>query len=137
MQTRKLPYLLGIIKWINTFTFLMWTSSLMTRAGLFDESINGYVSLAISFILTQIIFTFVVGNLLENKFGRENLIENNKIFKIISIGVMLSIAFYILFIRKEVKSFLFIITLVIIFSVVMRFMSKVRGGKVQPKREEF
>jgi hypothetical protein len=138
MQTKKLPYLLGLIKWINTFTFLMWISSLLTRASMFDDSINIYVSLAISFILTQIVFTFGFGRLLEKKFGRENLIDNNKIFKIISMGAMVSIAFYILLIRKEVKIFLFILGFVVIFSIVMGLISKARvKSKVQMKKGGF
>jgi hypothetical protein len=138
MQNKKLPYLLGVIKWINTFTFLMWISTLLTRVRMFDDSINIYISLAMSFILTQIIFTFGIGRLLEKKFGRENLIDNNKTFKIISMSTMVSIAFYVILIRKEAKMFLFIIGFVVIFSIVMGVISKARlRSKVQTKKGGF
>jgi hypothetical protein len=124
MESKRLPYLLGLIKWVNTFSLLRWVVFMLISQG-----VNPYFSLLVGFIATHLLFGVLVSKWIEKKYGRENLIEHNKIFKVVSMVVMIGIALYILILGQYLM-FAFIVAFVLIYSLfsalILRFKMKSR-----------
>lgn len=134
METKTLPYLLGLIKWINMFTVLYWQIQIYNT--IFG---NWVVSLAIAFVITQIVFNVVIGRWLERKYGKENMIDNNIVFRIVSTAVAVVIAIIILLVYQAYAIFVAMIILVMMYGGAFTLISKAKqkGAQNQIRRGGF
>lgn len=126
METKTLPYLLGLIKWINMFTVLYWQIQMYNN--IFG---NWLVSLAMAFVITQVIFNIIIGRWLEKKYGKENMIDNNIVFRIVSTVVAVAIAIIILLVYKAFAVFVAMIILVMIYGGAFTLISKAKQKNAQ------
>lgn len=130
MTDKRLPYMLGIIKWTCKISFLIWTSRILTGMGI----TNNWISVALAVILSYLIFIQYIGKKIEKLYGVENLIDNTRGFKIFVVSVILIKGFIMVYILKLISLQYLLLTMAFVMGIVygMIYLTKLLKKRQMP-----